>query len=164
VNASASASAAGTILEFNDLMAIPLFPEEQLLSLAPGPTTNAVRGRMPDLKICLVSRLEMFPLLIIELDPENFHCLAHRECPVLSTGDTSEVRGGERKMFDFSQLGGLVTSLALWFALMPTLVFVLVAGLLLFFLWRFVRAHERMASAIDRMADRPIVQRPDDPA
>ncbi|MFC2076772.1 hypothetical protein ACFLT7_06795 [candidate division KSB1 bacterium] len=57
-------------------------------------------------------------------------------------------------MFDFSQLGGLITSLAIWFAIMPTLVVIAIAATLMVFVWRFVKAQERMASALEIVAAR----------
>lgn len=57
-------------------------------------------------------------------------------------------------MFDFSQLGSVLTSLALWFAVMPTVVFLVIAGTAIFLFWRLVRAQERMASALELLVAR----------
>ena len=66
-------------------------------------------------------------------------------------------------MFDFSQLGGLLTSLALWFAVMPTLVVIAIAAAMMVFIWRFVKAQERMATALELLAAK-FNREPDKPA
>ena len=63
-----------------------------------------------------------------------------------------EEKSRGENMFDFSQLGGLLTSLAIWFAIMPTIVVIIIATTLIVFVWRFVKAQERMATALELLA------------
>ena len=64
-------------------------------------------------------------------------------------------------MFDLSQLSHLLSTLALWFAVVPSAVFLIVAAGLLFFIWRLVRAQERTAAALEKLAER-LGRSPDD--
>ena len=65
-------------------------------------------------------------------------------------------------MFDFSQLSHLLSSLALWFAIVPMAVFLVIAATGIFLVWRLARAQERTAAALEKLTER-LGRPPDTP-